>query len=182
MKSKKTEIIKAFWGTLGFLFVLLPVILIGIPYTILSAPNQTLLFDLGVFRYFGLVPIAVGVVIYFWCSFCFVFSGKGTPIHSMPPKVLVVTGLYRFVRNPMYVGAFLVLAGEVLLFQPKGLFIYFLVIFGWINLTVPGLEEPRLEKRFGESYKQYRKSVRRWIPRLTPYREVEEEELSGADL
>jgi len=75
----------------------------------------------------------------------------------------------------MYIGAFLVLAGEVLLFQSKGLFIYFLIIFGWINLAVLALEEPRLEKRFGESYKRYCKSVGRWIPRLTPYRENDSE-------
>ena len=171
MKSDIAETIKAFFGTLGALFVLMPIILIGIPWEILTSPNQTLLFDLDVFRYFGVVPIFVGGIILFWCSYSFVFFGKGTPISSMPPKKLVIAGLYRFVRNPMYIGGFLVLAGEVVLFQTKGLFFYFLVIFGLINLIVLAFEEPRLEKRFGESYKQYCKSVRRWIPRLTPYRE-----------
>lgn len=182
MKSEVSETIKAIFGTLGFLFVLLPIFLIGIPYKILSSPNHTLLFELGVSRYFGLVPIAVGVVIYFWCSYSFVFFGRGTPIRSMPPKELVVTGLYRFVRNPMYIGGVLVLIGEVLLFQSKGLFIYLLVIFGTINLGVLAVEEPHLEKRFGRSYKRYRKSVRRWIPRLTPYRENDSESSLPADV
>ena len=171
MKPETTETLAALFGTLGFLFVLLPILLVGFPFIIISSPNHALLFDLGVFRYSGIIPIMIGVIIYFWCSFSFVFSGKGTPIHSMPPKKLVIAGLYRFVRNPMYIGALLVLAGEVLLFQSKGLFVYFLVICGVINLTVLFIEESLLEKKFGESYKQYRKSVRRWIPRLTPYRE-----------
>ena len=171
MKPEISETIKAFFATLGFLFVLLPIILIGIPWKILSTPGDKLLFDIGKFRYLGLVPMIAGVVIYFWCSCSFVFSGQGTPIHSMPPKKLVVTGLYRFVRNPIYIGGFFVLAGEVLLFQSKGIFIYFLIVFGLINIFVPVHEEPRLEKRFGEAYKRYRQSVPRWIPRLTPHRE-----------
>ena len=171
MKSDIAETIKAFFGTLGFLFVLLPIILIGIPYLIISSANQTPLFNIGAFRYFGLVPIVAGCIIYLWCSLSFVFSGKGTPIHAMPPKELVVKGLYRFVRNPMYIAGLLVLAGEVLLFQSKGVFIYLLVMFGVFHFFVLGREEPRLEKRFGESYKRYRKSVRRWIPRLNPYKD-----------
>jgi len=175
MKSDIAENIKAVFGTLGFLFVLLPIILIGIPYKIISSPNHTHFFNIGEFRYLGLAPIVVGGIIYFWCSFSFVFSGKGTPIHSMPPKELVVKGLYRFVRNTMYIAGLLVLAGEVLLFQSKGVFIYLLVMFGMFHFFVLGHEESRLEKRFGEPYKRYRKSVRRWIPRLAPYREYDSE-------
>lgn len=93
----------------------------------------------------------------------------------------MVKGLYKFVRNLMYLAGFFVLAGEILLFQSKELFIYFLVIFGLINLRLLALEEPRLEKRFNESYRRYRKSVRRWIPRLTPYRENESEFLKPVD-
>ena len=169
MKPQRFEIIKAFLGTLGFLFVLLPIFFIGIPYKILSSPNHSLLFDIGELQYFGVVPIAVGALIYFWCSLCFAFIGKSTPIHSMPPKKLVVTGLYRFVRNPMYIGAFLILTGEVLLFQSQALLAYFLLMFAIINVHVLAFEEPRLSDLFGESYKHYRASVRRWIPRLTPY-------------
>ena len=77
----------------------------------------------------------------------------------------------------MYLAGVLILAGEVLLFQSKGIFIYLLVIFGVFNFFVVGREEARLEKRFGESYKQYCKSVGRWIPRLTPYRENDSESL-----
>ena len=171
MKPEISETIKAFFATLGFLFVLLPIILIGIPWEILSTPGDKLLFDIGEFRFFGLVPIIAGVLIYFWCSYNFVFFGKGTPIPSMPPKEFVAKGLYRFVRNPMYIAGFFVLGGEVLFFRSTGLFIYLLVLFGIIHLLVLAVEEPRLEKRFGGTYKRYCRSVRRWIPRLKPYRE-----------
>jgi protein-S-isoprenylcysteine O-methyltransferase Ste14 len=169
MNPEKIETIKAFFGTIGFLFVMLPLVLILIPFKILTSPNHVNLFELGTIRYFGMVPIAIGVIIYFSCSYAFVFSGRGTPIHSAPPKKLVVKGLYRYVRNPMYIAGFLVLVGETLLFQSKGLFIYFLIMFGIFNLFVMFAEEPGLRKRFGESYIRYCKSVGRWIPRLTPY-------------
>ena len=175
MKSKTSETISAFFGTLGFLFVLLPIFLILIPYHIVSSPNHILIFDIGAFRYFGLGPIAIGVAIYLWCSYSFVFFGKGTPIHAMPPKELVVRGLYRFVRNPMYIAGCLVLAGEALLFQSKELLIYLLVMFGIFNIFILAIEERELSNTFGESYQRYRKSVRRWIPRLTPYRENDSE-------
>ena len=64
---------------------------------------------------------------------------------------------------------FLVLTGETLLFQSKGLFIYLLIMFGIINISLMVSEEPGLRKRFGEPYIQYCKSVGRWIPLLTPY-------------
>ena len=171
MKSEISETIKAFFGTLVFIILGLFIVLILIPYYIISSPYHTLLFEIGGFRYVGIVPIVVGVVIYLWCSSIFVFIGKSTPYPFDQTKELLITGLYRFVRNPMYIAGFLVLAGEFLLFQSKGLFIYFLVMFGIFNLYVPFVEEPRLLKIFGDSYGRYRKSVPRWIPRITPYRE-----------
>ena len=68
MKSKISETIKAFFGTLVFLILGLFVFLIWIPHDIITSPNHTLLFDIGVVRYVGLVPIVIGTVIYFWCS------------------------------------------------------------------------------------------------------------------
>jgi protein-S-isoprenylcysteine O-methyltransferase Ste14 len=171
MKSKIAETLIALLGTLLFLFLIIPFFLIWIPYKILSSPNHIYLFDIGVFRYFGLVPIVLGVVIYFWCSNSFVFFGKGTPIPFTPTKKLVVTGLYRFVRNPMYIGGLLVILGEALFFQSKDLIIYTLVFFGAFNFLIFFFEEPYLADKFRETYERYRKSLRRWIPRLTPYRE-----------
>ena len=137
MKSKIAEILLASLGTLLFLFLILPFFFIWIPYKILSPPNYIYLFDIGVFRYCGWIPIVLGVVIYFWCSLSFLFIGKGTPLIVTPPKNLVVKGLYRFVRNPMYIGALLIVLGEALLFQSKGLFIYALVMLVPISVYLP---------------------------------------------
>jgi protein-S-isoprenylcysteine O-methyltransferase Ste14 len=175
MKSKIAEILPASLGTILFLFLLLPFFFIWIPYIILSWTNYSYLFDIGVFRYCGWVPIVLGVVIYFWCSIIFLFFGKGTPLPLNPTKNLVVKGLYRFVRNPMYIGALLIVLGEALLFQSKGLFIFALLIFVGANIRLLVFEEPDLVDKFGESYEQYRKSVHRWIPRLSPYRENDSE-------
>jgi len=173
MKPETIGTIKALLGTIAFLFVLLPIFLALIPFKILSSPNHVNLFEFGEFRYFGVLPIVMGVIVYLWCSFAFVFTGKGTPIHTMPPKKFVVKGLYRYVRNPMYLAFCLVLTGETLLFQSQGLLFYLLIMSGLFNIHLMVFEEPGLRKRFGDSYIQYCKSVDRWIPRLTPYREGE---------
>ena len=106
MKAKISEILTALLGTLIYLLLLLPFFLIWIPHRILLAPEQIYLFDIGVFRYLGLVPIALGFLIYVLCSRSFVFIGKGTPIPFTPTKELIATGLYRFVRNPLYIAGF----------------------------------------------------------------------------
>ena len=172
MKSTIPGTLLASLGTLIFLFLLLPLFLIWIPAEILSASGHEVRFSIGAFRNSGLLSIASGVVIYIWCACSFVFSGKGSPIPFTPTKHLVVTGLVRFVRNPIYIAGSLVLAGEALLFQSKGLFIYLLIMFGFFNVHVV-MEEKLLADKFGTAYELYRRSVPRWIPRLTPYKEKE---------
>lgn len=169
MKAKTSEILPALLGTLLYWLLLLPFFLIWIPYKILLSPERIYIFDIGVFRYFGLVPIALGIIIYILCSRSFVFIGKGTPIPFTPTKKLIVTGLYRFVRNPLYIAGVFVLAGEALLFQSIEIFFYCLVMFGGFNLHVL-MEEAILAEKFGVIYEQYRKSVPRWVPRFKPYR------------
>ena len=141
-----------------------------IPYIILSSAGLDYRFDVGAVCYFGLVPIALGIGIYLWCSHNFVVFGRGTPLHFTPIKYLVVTGLYRHVRNPMYIGALLIVAGEALYFQSIGLVIYALASFGGLHLFILFFEEPHLAQKFGVSYERYCNQVGRWIPRLTAYR------------
>jgi protein-S-isoprenylcysteine O-methyltransferase Ste14 len=171
MKSKTAEILQATLGTVLFLFLILPLFLVWIPYIILSEPNYNYLFDIGVIRHLGLIPIVTGVVIYLWCSYNFVFFGKGTPIHFTLTKKLVVTGLYRFVRNPMYIGALLIVIGEALYFQSLILIIYAMISFGFLHIFLRFFEEPYLDDKFGDSYVRYKRSVRRWLPGITPYRD-----------
>ena len=170
MKSNTSETLSALLGTLFFLVILVPIFIIWIPYEILLASKHVFQFNKGTFQYVGLVSIAFGVVVYIWCSSSFVIYAKGTPIPFTPTKKLVVTGLYRFVRNPIYIAGSFVLAGEAILFQSMGIFIYLLIMFGIFHVHVL-MEETHLEDKFGETYQQYRKSVPRWIPRLKPYRD-----------
>lgn len=172
MKAKTPETLAALFGTLLFLVMIVPFFLIWIPRRILISPLHIYNFDIGAFRYLGLAPIVFGIVIYVFCSGSFVLVGKGTPIPFTPTKDLIVTGFYRFVRNPLYIAGVFVLVGEALLFQSIGIFIYCLVMFGIFNIHV-FMEETVLAEKFGATYEQYRNSVPRWIPRLKPYEDNE---------
>jgi protein-S-isoprenylcysteine O-methyltransferase Ste14 len=113
----------------------------------------------------GFLPMALGAVIYFWCAWDFASAGRGTPAPIDPPKVLVVRGPYRFVRNPMYVGVVLLLAGESIAFRSARIFRYTLLAWLFFHLFVMFYEEPALKRKFGASYEEYLKNVNRWIPR-----------------
>jgi len=117
------------------------------------------------YQYLGLVLIALGTIFYLWCAWDFAMAGKGTPAPIDPPKELVVRGLYKYVRNPMYVGIISVLLGETFLFNSKRLLEYAAGGFLLILLFVIFYEEPALTKKFGESYKKYSSEVPRFIPR-----------------
>ena len=170
MKTNFSNTFLAFVGTLIYLFLLVPIFVIWIPYEILSSSGNDIELSNGVFQYVGFVFIALGGVAYIWCSGSFLFYSMGTPIPFTPTKELVVTGLYKFVRNPLYIAGTLVLAGETLLFQSIGIFIYTLIMFGVFNIHVL-IEETHLENTFGKKYRQYRRSVPRWIPRFKSYKE-----------
>jgi protein-S-isoprenylcysteine O-methyltransferase Ste14 len=100
----------------------------------------------------------------------FARSGRGTLSPVDPPRALVVQGLYRYVRNPMYLGVSLILLGEAALSGSGDLLLYGLVWFLAANFFVMGYEEPRLRRRFGAGYERYARAVGRWIPRLHPWR------------
>lgn len=150
--------------TIIFTFLVPGTVTILVPYWLLSSRSAPPPMQLGVFRYFGALPILIGTAIYFWCAWDFTFAGRGTPAPIDPPKELVVRGLYRCVRNPMYVGILSILLGEVLLFASWRLFEYTAVVFIFFFLFVVLYEEPMLGRKFGESYRRYCKSVPRWIP------------------
>ncbi len=99
----------------------------------------------------------------------FVRIGKGTLAPWDPPKGLVVAGVYRHVRNPMITGMILILLGEAALFRSWPLFAWAAVFFAGNLIYMPLVEEPGLEKRFGEPYRRFKANVPRWIPRRTPW-------------
>ena len=114
----------------------------------------------------GLILVASGSALLIACIVEFARRGRGTLSPVDPPKELVVQGLYRYVRNPMYLSVSAIVLGEVLLTKSVPLFIYWIVWFACVNLFVMGYEEPYLRRQFGESYGAYTRSVGRWIPRI----------------
>ncbi len=120
-------------------------------------------FGLSGIDYLALAMFFTGIVITLHCIFRFAVEGKGTLSPADPTRKLVVSGLYKFSRNPMYVGVSLMLAGESIFLGSTSLWIYTAIVISAFNLFVIFYEEPRLKKAFGSEYEGYRKLVRRWL-------------------
>lgn len=116
----------------------------------------------------GLVLIAAGIALLAACIWEFARRGRGTLSPVDPPRELVVQGLYRYVRNPMYLSVATIVLGEVLLTRSTALLLYWAVFFTATNLFVLLYEEPTLRRQFGESYDRYTQRVGRWLPRRNP--------------
>jgi protein-S-isoprenylcysteine O-methyltransferase Ste14 len=123
----------------------------------------------GAEKWAALAVIAVGIAIYLHTAFWgFALIGGGTPAPIAPTKILVVKGLHRFVRNPMYLGVALVIGGQAWLFHSPQIAIYMACMLLTAHLFVISYEEPTLRQQFGEEYERYRASVPRWIPKFRP--------------
>jgi protein-S-isoprenylcysteine O-methyltransferase Ste14 len=109
--------------------------------------------------------IAAGAALYVWCVWNFAAVGRGTPGPWDAPSRVVAAGPYRWVRNPIYLAALLVVLGEAWLFLSLPLLAYAGVMAVSFHLFVTGYEEPVLARRFGGDYAGYRHAVPRWIPR-----------------
>jgi protein-S-isoprenylcysteine O-methyltransferase Ste14 len=118
----------------------------------------------------GLLAIALGAALLLACIWEFARSGRGTLSPVDPPRELVVRGLYRYVRNPMYLSVTVIVLGEVLLSGSRPLLLYWAIWFVAVNLFVVGYEEPVLRRRFGESYERYTREVRRWLPSVRAHK------------
>ncbi|MDE2182788.1 MAG: isoprenylcysteine carboxylmethyltransferase family protein [Alphaproteobacteria bacterium] len=100
----------------------------------------------------------------------FALEGLGTPAPIAPTKRLVISGFYRFVRNPMYVGVVSLALGQALLFADLRLAVYGAAVWLAMHLFVILYEEPKLARTFGEDYAAFRANVPRWIPRREPWK------------
>ena len=144
--------------------ILLPgTVTVLVPVVITSRAGATL--NWNSWRVLGLLLITLGASIIGRCVWDFAISGRGTLAPLDPPKNLVVTGLYRYVRNPMYVGVMLVLSGETWLFNSRALLFYAIGCFLTVHSFVLLYEEPYLRRQFGDSYLCYCKTVNRWLPK-----------------
>src|SRR5213075_918189 len=140
---------------IGFVLVYLPARFLS--WSGIVAPATT-----GAPQVAGMIMVTIGTVIALWCVFTFVFIGKGTPAPFDPPRRLVIRGPYRFVRNPMYIGAGLALAGAALFYESLPLLGYISFFFLATHLFVVGYEEPALRRTFGQEYEAYCDRIRRW--------------------
>ncbi|HUN86271.1 MAG TPA: isoprenylcysteine carboxylmethyltransferase family protein [Terracidiphilus sp.] len=146
-----------------------PALVLGyIPWTITryripaaQSPAQILLAALIILA--GLIPLLESIL-------RFIFVGRGTLVPLAPPRHLVVSGLYRRVRNPMYVGVLTSISGEALLFRNRDMLIYLAIVALAMHLFVCLYEEPKLARSFPVEYARYKLHVSRWIPRFTPWK------------
>ena len=118
---------------------------------------------------YGFVVLGLGLVGLLWCVRDFFVAGKGTLAPWDPPRHLVVVGLYRVVRNPMYISVLTVVVGWWLGTGTRLLAGYAVILAAGFHLRVLFHEEPWLRRQFGEEWTAYSASVRRWLPRLTPW-------------
>ena len=114
----------------------------------------------------GMIIGAAGAALALWSVFSFALRGKGTPAPFDPPRLLVVRGPYAFVRNPMYIGAVIALAGAALFYKSLALLAYAVFLLIITHLFVVLYEEPTLRRTFGQEYEAYRRRVGRWRPKL----------------
>ncbi len=120
--------------------------------------------------WYGISGITAGTALYGWCIWNFAAVGRGTPGLWDAPRRVVAAGPYRWVRNPIYLAALLIVGGQAWLFLSLPLLAYTGVLAVFFHLFVTGYEEPALSGRFGAAYLDYRQAVPRWIPRPPHHR------------
>ena len=161
---------KRAWALLGsaVFLVIAPGTLAGyIPWTFTRWQMHAPFFPFA--RGLGVALIVAGLPALLDSFARFALQGLGTPAPVAPPSRLVATGLYRFVRNPMYVSVTSLILGQALLFGSLRLLYYGGVVALGFHLFVLLYEEPALRAKFGDQYADYCRHVRRWFPRFRPY-------------
>lgn len=114
----------------------------------------------------GVLLLVLGLAVSLPCVVVFIGRGRGTPAPFDPPQKFVATGLYRYCRNPMYVGLLLLLAGLALVWHSLAVILLAALLAIAIHSAVVALEEPQLKRRFGQPYLDYCGRVPRWLPRI----------------
>jgi protein-S-isoprenylcysteine O-methyltransferase Ste14 len=155
------------WVKVFLLFLAVPGVADAIvPWMILSSTHALTVKEFGWMQMLGALLTAAGLALIVWVCQAFVRFGKGTPAPFDPPRQFVRQGLYRWVRNPLYLGAaVLIPLGEALIFKSWWLLLYMAVLFLGLHCYIVFVEEKGLERRFGRPYLKYKRSVPRWIPR-----------------
>jgi protein-S-isoprenylcysteine O-methyltransferase Ste14 len=152
-------------------FVIAPLVLAGfVPWWVTQWEFRPAFLGVDLTRILGGILIIVGVPGLVDSFARFALEGLGTPAPIAPTQKLVVTGLYRYVRNPIYIAVVAVIFGQALLFGDLRLLWYGALLWLFFHVWVVMIEEPTLKQTFGPEYESFRTNVPRWIPRLTPWR------------
>jgi protein-S-isoprenylcysteine O-methyltransferase Ste14 len=160
--------LEAALGSTAFLFAA-PGVMAGLIPWLLTGWDST--DPPGAVAVLGVVLVAAGVVVILH-SFAAFVAALGTPAPVAPTERLVVTGLYRHVRNPMYVAVTAAIIGQALLLGRPGLLIWAAIFWVTVATFVRGYEEPTLQERYGAEYDAYRRAVPGWLPRIRPWTDV----------
>jgi protein-S-isoprenylcysteine O-methyltransferase Ste14 len=161
----------AAFGSLVFL-VVAPGFVVGlVPFWISRWRFEPALLGLTAVRVAGAVLIVIGLPVLLESFWRFAVKGLGTPAPVMPTQRLVVSGLYRHVRNPMYLAVAAMIVGQALLFGNVRVLEYGALVWFAFHLFVLGYEEPTLTAAYPAEYPVFCEHVPRWIPRFSPWRE-----------
>ncbi len=160
------------------LFIKVIFFLILVPGTVVTIVPYLILNRSGVINWPGISVMGIlagifGVIcagLSLYCAWGFAVHGHGTPAPIDPPKVLVTQGLYKFNRNPMYVGVVGVILSEALFFGSISLLVYAALLWFGFHLSIIFYEEPHLRRKFGTMYQEYCRKVPRWGIALRPFR------------
>jgi protein-S-isoprenylcysteine O-methyltransferase Ste14 len=161
---------RAALGSLAFLVVAPGTVAGLVPFSISRWEMRPAFLGLATGRWMGGALVVAGLAVLLDSFARFALRGLGTPAPVAPPTRLVVTGLYRHVRNPMYVAILAVLLGQALLLADPRLLAWGAMVWAAFHLFVVGYEEPTLGRTFGAEYEAFRANVPRWVPRLRAWR------------
>lgn len=167
--SHSASLARAWIGTIVFLFVAPGVVAGLVPWLITGWRWHDWDGAAWVVLPLAWLVIAVGVGFLLYAFGLFALQ-RGTPAPVAPTQALVVTGVYRYVRNPMYLAVLAIILGQALLFGSWWLMLYAGIVLIAFVAFVTGYEEPTLSRTYGKQYLEYRRNVRGWWPRLRPWR------------
>jgi protein-S-isoprenylcysteine O-methyltransferase Ste14 len=153
-----------FFRAVTYASLFIGLVLVYVPSRLLARAGIVRPATIEVQQVAGMAIGAVGAGVALWCVFTFATIGRGTPAPFDPPRRLVIQGPYRFVRNPMYIGAGLALASAALFYVSLSLLVYAVILLLATHIFVIWYEEPTLRQTFGQEYEAYCRQVRRWWP------------------
>jgi protein-S-isoprenylcysteine O-methyltransferase Ste14 len=152
--------------TLIYLILILGFMLGYLPWQVLRLDAALAQSLQSFLMYVGVLLFFLGAALLFFGAYYLVLRGDGTPLPFDPPKRMVVAGPYARMQHPMALGLVMLIFAEAFWFYSASLLVYAVLLTFLMNLYLTYLEEPRLEKRFGDDYRAYRTVVPRWMPRL----------------